>query len=74
MQAALAGGPPPAVLVARAAPEPEAPAEFDPLTRTLAVGWLPEGLDGGRTSVDAHQQHFGAPDDAYVNGGPDIGL
>jgi hypothetical protein len=74
VQAALAGGPAPALLVAHGSPRYEAPTEFDPLTRTLAVGWVPDGLDGGGTSVDAHQQHFGAFDDAYRNGGPDIGL
>jgi hypothetical protein len=72
--AALAGGPAPAVLVADGSPLADAPDEFDPLTRTLDVGWVPDGLDGGSVTTGAHEQSFGAKDDAYVNGGPDIGL
>jgi RNA polymerase sigma-70 factor (sigma-E family) len=72
--AKLAGGPAPAVLVADGSPLAEAPDRFDPLTRTLDVGWIPDGLDGGSVTTSPYAQSFGAKDDGYVNGGPDIGL
>lgn len=72
--AALPGGPPPPVLVSSGAPRAEAPERFDPLTRTLKLGWVPEGLDGGGVTIGPRKQTYGAFDDAYVNGGPDIGL
>jgi hypothetical protein len=62
------------VLVAHGAPLAEAPTRFDPLTRTLQVGWVPSGLDGGSVTIGPYAQSYGATDEAYVNGGPDIGL
>lgn len=71
----LVGGAPNTVLVAAAAPlAPEAPARFDPLRRTLHVGWIPTGLSGQQAEITPWQQSFAAKDDDYVNGGPDIGL
>lgn len=67
--AARGGSPPPG--------DPSAdgiPTRFDPMTRSLRVGWLPDGLNGGRSYTAASQQMYSAFDDAYVNGGPDIGL
>jgi hypothetical protein len=72
--AALHGGPAPAVLVPDGIPLDAVPDRFDPLTRTLDVGWLPEGLDGGAVMTGLHEQMYSAADDAYVNGGPDVGL
>ncbi|MCP2323958.1 hypothetical protein HDA40_002465 [Hamadaea flava] len=71
----IAGGPPNPVLVAAiSSTATEAPVQFDPLRRTLNVGWIPAGLGGQHADITPWQQTFGGHDAAYVNGGPDIGL
>ncbi|MEU8263173.1 hypothetical protein AB0C02_21400 [Micromonospora sp. NPDC048999] len=73
--APITGVAPDAVLVAATAPlATEAPRRFDPLRRTLNVGWIPSGLNGQGAEITPWQQTFGSQDAAWVNGGPDIGL
>jgi hypothetical protein len=50
------------------------PERFDPLARTLHIGWLPEHLKGQSAEITPGKQMFGAFDTTYVNGGPDVGL
>jgi hypothetical protein len=63
--AARADGPPPAELVAHGSARAEAPDAFDPLTRSLAVGWVPGGLNLATATVRVHEQSFIAVDGAY---------
>ncbi len=71
----IAGAAPDAVLVAATSPmATEAPQQFDPLRRTLNVGWIPSGLGGQHAEITPWQQTFGGLDAAWVNGGPDLGL
>ncbi|MEV0271773.1 hypothetical protein AB0H43_23585 [Hamadaea sp. NPDC050747] len=71
----VAGGAPNPVLVAAiSSTTTEAPVRFDPLSRTLNVGWIPAGLGGQHADITPWQQTFSGHDSAYVNGGPDIGL
>ncbi|MEV6967451.1 hypothetical protein AB0M47_20335 [Hamadaea sp. NPDC051192] len=71
----VAGGAPNPVLVAAySSMATEAPVKFDPLRRTLNVGWIPAGLGAQYAEITPWEQTFGGHDAAYVNGGPDIGL
>jgi hypothetical protein len=68
------GAVPNPILVAANTSTAAAPTRFDPLVRTLHVGWLPGGLKDQQAEVTTWSQSYGAKDEAYVNGGRDIGL
>lgn len=72
----LAGAVPEAVLVAStsAMAATEAPEQFDPLLRTLSLGWIPAGMAGQQAEITPWYQTFSVGDPAWVNGGPDLGL
>lgn len=59
-QAAPPGGVPNPLLVAAPGPPTEAPEQFDPLMRTLHVGWIPEGLANGTLSIEPRLQTYSA--------------
>ena len=60
--ARLAGAAPNPVLVAAftSVPPTEAPARFDPLRRTLHVGWIPDGLPREVGEIEAYFQLYSA--------------
>jgi hypothetical protein len=71
------GAAPDPVLVAALArfdPPVEAPSRFDPLVRTLHVGWIPPGLGSQSAGTSPWEQTYAGFDRTYVNGGPDVGL
>jgi hypothetical protein len=55
-------------------PARQAPTRFDPLVRTLHVGWVPPGLGGQSAQTSPWEQTYSGKDRTYVNGGPDVGL
>ncbi|SNT53427.1 hypothetical protein SAMN05421812_108256 [Asanoa hainanensis] len=82
---ALGGTPAPPPVLVGSAPDPalvtasttavaEAPERFDPLTRTLHVGWIPAGLTGQGAEISVTQQSFGGRDKEFADGGRDYGL
>ena len=52
----------------------EAPERFDPLTRTLHIGWVPAGLKNGQAEIGLTRQGFSAFDKDWADGGKDLGL
>ncbi len=75
----IGGGVPDPVLVAAnrslasAAPSPGGPAvaptRFDPLMRTLHVGWIPPGIVDQQADTGIWGQSYGGRDRTYTNGG-----
>jgi hypothetical protein len=64
------GDQPNAVLVAAVGPAvARAPARFDPVLRTLRVGWIPDGLTNESARVDRYAQRYSGFDETYVTGG-----
>jgi hypothetical protein len=73
----LAGAAPDPALVAAASSVDaaiEAPTKFDPLTRTLHLGWIPSGLREQTASTSTTEQMYGAKDETWRDGGGDRGL
>ena len=71
----LTDGAPNPVLVAATAPLTRtAPDRFDPLTRTLNIGWIPAGLIDQQAEITPWSQTYSGFDASHVNGGPDVGL
>jgi hypothetical protein len=68
------GAPNPALVAATSALTSTAPDSFDPLTRTLHVGWVPAGLKNETAEITPWSQTYGGFDASSVNGGPDVGL
>ncbi|GIF68036.1 hypothetical protein Ais01nite_60710 [Asanoa ishikariensis] len=66
--------PAPALIAAAGTGVEEAPERFDPLMRTLHIGWVPGGLRGGSAEVSVTEQSFGAKDKDWADGGTDLGL
>ncbi|GIF72189.1 hypothetical protein [Asanoa siamensis] len=71
----LHGSAPTGVLVAALTAQPyEAPERFDPLTRTLHIGWVPDGLTDEQAVIEPTAQTFGGFDEEWEDGGKDFGL
>jgi len=63
------------VLVAATSPLTRTvPDRFDPLTRTLSIGWVPAGLIDQQAEITPWSQTYSGFDASHVNGGPDVGL
>ncbi|GAA1867482.1 hypothetical protein [Asanoa iriomotensis] len=71
----LNGSPPDPVLVAAMTTDAsDAPERFDPLVRTLHVGWVPAGLKDEQAEIGTTEQSFAGFDVGWADGGTDLGL